>query len=102
MQLFSWGTSQDLGPPAKVLLYTQQALGQCVVALTRDCVKFKTMGLERFLADAHHSSFAQWVVQHDILPESKTILAESDLILRTRIFFFGTWPHLPAKSSRSC
>jgi len=59
------------------------------------------MGLERCLADAHQSSSAQWVVQHDILSESKTILAESDLILRTRIFFWSR-PHLLAKSSRSC
>ena len=29
---------------------------------------------------------AQWVVQYDILFESKTILAESDLILETRDF----------------
>jgi hypothetical protein len=35
----------------------------------------------------HHSSSAQRVVQSGILSASKTILPESDLILRTSIFF---------------
>ena len=35
----------------------------------------------------HHCSSAQWVVHQDILSESKTILAESDLTFRARIFF---------------
>lgn len=34
----------------------------------------------------HHSFPAQWVVQYNSLFESKTILAESDLILETRVF----------------
>jgi hypothetical protein len=36
------------------------------------------------LAGGRRSSSAQWVVQQDILAESKTILAESDLIPRAR------------------
>lgn len=48
-------------------------------------VKLKTMGLERCLAGTPHSSSAQWVGQEDILVESKTILAESDLILTTQV-----------------
>jgi hypothetical protein len=47
-------------------------------------VKFKTIGLERCLAGAPHSSPAQWEGQEDILAESETILAESDLILTTQ------------------
>jgi hypothetical protein len=39
------------------------------------------------LAEAHHSPSAQGVVQNNVLAESKVILAESDLILRARIFF---------------
>jgi len=50
------------------------------------------------LAGAHHRSSAQWVVQYDILSESKMVLAESDLILRRRILFWS-WPHLLARSS---
>jgi hypothetical protein len=47
--------------------------------------KFKTIGLERCLAGSPHSSSAQWVVQHVIPAESKTIPAESDLILTTQV-----------------
>ncbi len=51
--------------------------------MTRDYLKFKTMGLEWCLSDAHHSAYGQWQANWIILAESKTILAESDLILRT-------------------
>ena len=39
------------------------------------------------MAGFHHYSSARWVNQFKILFESKTILPESDLILRTRDLF---------------
>ena len=47
--------------------------------------KFKTIGLERCLAGARHSSSAQWLVQQGILSASKVILDESELILTAQV-----------------
>ena len=90
IHVFSCGTTRTVRLPLSraVLLYIrvitrhEQVLDLSVVVLTRNCVKFKTIGLERHLAGANHSSSAQSVVQQGILSASKTILPESDLILR--------------------
>ena len=53
--------------------------------LVKNSNRLEPIGLERYLAGAPHSFSAQWVVQPGILAASKTILAESDLILLCRI-----------------
>jgi hypothetical protein len=63
----------------------KQSLRRSVVVLQGIGAKSQTLGLERCLAGAHHSSSAQWVVKQDNLAESKPILAESDLILTTQV-----------------
>ena len=57
---------------------------ECCVP-TRDCRNIQNDRTGDTLAGAHHSSSAQWMVQHEILAESKRILAEPDLILLRRI-----------------
>jgi hypothetical protein len=65
----------------------KQTVGQPGVVLTSDWSNIQHDRIGAVFGGAHHNSSAQWVVPHGILAESKTVLSESDLILRTRIFF---------------
>ena len=64
-----------------VLSSYEQVVGQSVAVLTRDWQKNQNDRTGAVFGRCASQLFPQWVVQHSILSESKTILAESDLIL---------------------